>query len=185
MIEEAEKSCARLVFLVAELSDISKLDAGLVKLARTPLDAFALTAEVAELVHEVEEREVRLEVHGPRTGAPMSGDPARLRSALDAVFRAILREKPAPCTVVADCRRETRDGVDSAVIVVAEESSVQAAYDRAPGPFDDHRGGLGLALPLARRVIDGHGGLIWSPAAAGDDDPLARGSVIISLPITE
>ena len=72
-----------------------------------------------------------------------------------------------------------------AVVVIAEEASVQDAYDRPPGPFDEHRGGMGLALPLARRVIEIHGGRIWSPAAAADNDPLARGSAVISLPITE
>src|SRR5947209_9054604 len=55
MVDEAEKSCARLVALVGELSDISKLDAGLIALAEQPLDAFALAAEVAELVHEAED----------------------------------------------------------------------------------------------------------------------------------
>jgi signal transduction histidine kinase len=71
------------------------------------------------------------------------------------------------------------------VIIVAEEASVKDAYDRAPAPFDEHRGGMGLALPLARRVIEHHGGRIWSPAAAADNDPLARGSAVISLPISE
>jgi signal transduction histidine kinase len=87
--------------------------------------------------------------------------------------------------MVADRRVETRDGRACAVIVVAEEASVQDAYDRPAGPFDEHRGGLGLTLPLARRVIEGHGGRLWSPAAAADNDPLTRGSAIISLPITE
>ena len=35
MIDEAEKSCARLVAIVAELSDIGKLDSGIVKLGAT------------------------------------------------------------------------------------------------------------------------------------------------------
>ena len=78
-------------------------------------------------------------------------------------------------------------------MIVAEEASVQAAYDREPGPFDEKRGGLGLALPLARRVIEGHGGRLWSPAprratrspGQRTGDPLRRGSAVISLPITE
>lgn len=186
MIEEAERSCARLVAIIAELSDISKLDAGLVALARQPLDAFTLVAEVAELVHEAEDREVRLEVRGTAEGAKMTGDTTRLRAAIDAVFRAILREKAGPATVIAERRREARDGRTSAVIIVAEDGSVQAAYDRAPAVFDEKRGGLGLALPLARRVIEGHGGRLWAPAPrSGDDDPLTRGSAIISLPVTE
>ncbi len=183
LVDEADKSCARLVALIAELSDISRLDAGAVTLSHKPFDVFALTSEVAALVHEAQERDVHLEVRGQDTGAPLSGDAARLRSAFDAIFRAVLREKAGPCIVVAERRREMRDGRDLAVVVVAEDSSVQAAYDRAPGPFDDHRGGLGLALPLARRVIEGHGGRLWSPAATGENDPLTRGSAVIELPI--
>jgi two-component system phosphate regulon sensor histidine kinase PhoR len=194
MIEEAEKSCARLVAIVAELSDLAKLDAGLVKFARQPTDAFALVAEVAGLVHEARDRDVRFEARGQVDGATLSGDAGRLRTAFDAIFRAILREKPGQCTVVAERRIEKIDGRSSAIVIVADESSVQAAYDREPGPFDEKRGGMGLALPLARRVIVGHGGRVWAPAPIGgpqepgrswNNDPLARGSAVISLPITE
>ena len=118
----------------------------------------------------------------------MTGDATRLRTAFDAIFRAILREKPGPATVVAERRLDTRDGQTVArSLIVADDGSVQEAYDREPGPFDEKRGGLGLALPLARRVIEGHGGRIWSPAntsgSADSPDPLARGSAIISFPL--
>jgi two-component system, OmpR family, sensor kinase len=186
MIDEAEKSCARIVDLIAELSDVQKLDVGLISLNRQPLDVFALVGEVAEHVQEARDREVRLEVRGKSGGATIAGDAARLRHAFEAIFRAILREKAGPCVVAADRREETRDGRTSAVIVIAEDQSVQAAYDSAPGAFDEKRGGLGLALPLARRVVEGLGGRIWSPARQeGDDDALARGSVIMSFPVTE
>src|ERR1700676_2500688 len=56
MIDEAEKSCARLVALIAELSDIAKLDAGLIAIGRQPLDLFELIEEVANTVHEAEDR---------------------------------------------------------------------------------------------------------------------------------
>ena len=182
MIDEAEKSCARLVAIVGELSDIGKLDAEAIALARQPLDFFALTREVAELVQEGREREVHLVVRNSEAAAPISGDAARLRHAVDAIFRTILREKPGPTTVVADQRVEIRDGRSSAVLVVAEEPNVAEAYDAPPGVFDDRRGGLGLALPLARRVITGLGGDIWSPAAP---ESLSRGSIVVRIPVTE
>jgi len=110
MVDEAEKSCARLVAIVSELSDIGKLDGGLITMARQPLDLFSLVGEVAELVHEARDREVHLELRGPNAGAPITGDMPRLKAAFDAIFRAILREKPGPTTVVAERRIELRDG---------------------------------------------------------------------------
>jgi signal transduction histidine kinase len=185
MIDEAEKSCRRLVGFIAELSDIGKLDDGQVSLARQPLDLFALVSEVAVHVQESRDRGVKLEVRGDGE-APMTGDATRLKNAVDAIFRAVLREKNGPCTVVAERRREVCNGTPSAVIVVAETEAVQAAYAGTPGTFDEKRGGLGLALPLARRVIEGHGGRIWSPAPQdGAGEAFARGSVVISIPVTE
>jgi signal transduction histidine kinase len=196
MIDEAEKSCARLVTLIAEMSDVAKLDSGVIALARQPVDIFALVSDVAEHVQEARDREVRLEVRGEDGAAHLSGDATRLRAAFDAVFRAVLREKGGPCVVVVERRRETQNGKGAAVVVVSDAATVQAAYERDRGVFDEKRGGMGLALPLARRVIEGHGGRIAAPApvpggdAAPTHDPLAadpvsRGSAIITLPLTE
>lgn len=185
MIDEAEKSCKRLVAVIAELSDIGKLDDGQVALVKQPIDLFALVGDLAPHVQESKDRGVALAVRGDAE-APIMGDATRLKSAVDALFRAILREKNGPCTVVAERRLDLRDGTHCAVIIVAEEASVQEAYTSTPGVFDEKRGGLGLALPLARRVIEGHGGNIWSPASRDSaNDALARGSVVISIPVRE
>jgi signal transduction histidine kinase len=85
---------------------------------------------------------------------------------------------PANTTVVADRRLDRREGVDSAVLVIADEANVQASYDAERVPFDEKRGGLGLALPIARRVIERHRGRIWSPAGG-------RAAAIVSLPLAE
>jgi signal transduction histidine kinase len=187
MVDEAEKSCARLVAIVAELSDIGKLDGGTVKLAQQPVDLFSLTGKVAELVHEARERNVQLKLLGPPDGAIITGDLTRLHTAFDAIFRAILREKPGPNTVVAERRFDEHEGQPAAVLIIADEGRVQEAYAHGRGAFDDARGGMGLALPLARRVIERHGGRIWSPLSASGStdspDPLSRGSVIISFPL--
>ena len=184
MIEEAERSCARLVQLVAELSDLSKLDAGLVTMAQEPLDVFDLVGEVANDVHEDGDRDVRLEVRGNASGAPITGDTARLRTAFHSIFRAILREQPAAGVVIAERRLEASGGITSAVVVVAESRHVQSAYSAPAGPFDEKRGGLGLALPIARRVIEAHGGRITSPSTPDDGDSIAgRGAAVITLPL--
>ena len=179
MIDEAERSCQRLVALIAELSEIQKLDADLIELAQQGFDAFPVMAEAAQGVHEAEDRNVRLVVRGESAGAPMQGDVTRLQKAFATIFRASMREMPADTTVVAERRIDKRDGQESAVLIVADEPNVQASYDAEPVPFDEKRGGLGLALPIARRIIERHRGRIWSPA--GD---LHRSAAIVSLPLS-
>lgn len=176
MIDAAEKSCARLVALIAELSELAKLDAGTALVQEDRFDLFQTISEVAATVPEVGDREVLLQVRGEATGAPMRGDLIRIRAAFGAFFRSVLREQPASGTVVVDRHRQG----SSAITVIAEASGVQAAYDAAPRPFEEKRGGLGLLLPIGRRVIERHGGRIWSPSAPGPATAL-----IVSLPLSE
>ena len=186
MIDQAANSCERLVAIVAELSEIGKLDSGLITMAQQPVDLFALIEDAGVGVTEGSDRNVRLALSGPSSGASIAGDAGRLRAAFDAVFRAILREKPGPAVVVAERRRETRDGREFAVIIVADEGHAQEARDSEPGAFDDMRGGLGLVVPLARRVIERHGGDIWAPAAPAPHEAGAHGvhkSAVISFPL--
>ena len=181
MIDEAAKSCGRIVELIAELSDVGKLDSGLASFEDKRFDFFELVQEVAEGVHGALERDVQLEVRGPAAGAPVKGDPHRLRSAVDAIFRSIVREQPPGQTVVAE-RRLVDDPVGrSAALIVAVDGGVQPAYAAPAGPFDDRRGGLGLALPIARRVVEAHGGRLWSPAV--DDELRGKGATIAVLPL--
>ncbi len=181
MIDEAAKSCSRIVELVAELSDLAKIDAGTAPFERKPIDFFALVQEVAGGVHEAADREVHLELRGPAEGAPLTGDPRRLRQAIDAIFRSILREQPPSRTIVAERQVVDDGGARSAALIIAGDGSVQAAYAAAPGPFDDRRGGLGLALPVARRVVEAHGGRVWSPR--GTEETLGKGATILVLPL--
>jgi signal transduction histidine kinase len=184
MVDEAERSCTRLAALVAEMSEIAKLDSGQTAMAEAPFDLFAVLQEVAEGVHEAKDRQVQLVVRGPASGAPMTGDLARLRSAFDAIFRAVLREQPPAATVVVDRRGPTAASGAPAMIVIAPHEDLQWVVEAAPRPFDDKRGGLGLLLQIAQRVVERHGGRIWSPTpretAPGSS---SRGSVLVSLPV--
>jgi signal transduction histidine kinase len=183
MIDEAEKSCARIVALVNELNEIAKLDAGAAIGSTDSFDLFGILPEVAEGMHEAAEREVRLHVRGEERGAPVRGDLIRLKAAFSTFFKAILREQPTAGIVVADRRRTRRAGRDSAIVVVAPEADVQRAYDAPRALFDDRRGGLGFLLPLALRIVERHGGEVWQPAVAETAKPGA--GLIVALPIGE
>jgi len=176
MVVEAERACARIGALIAELSEVSKLDAGIAAVHEADFDLFEMLTRVAAAVHEAEDRGVRLKLRGPDLGALMRGDLARLSAAFSSCLRAVLREQPTECTVIAERRLEDEAGATSAMTIVAEESAVEAAYKATRVRFDEKRGGLGLLLPIARRVIEQHGGRIWSPAAPAT-------AIIVSLPV--
>jgi hypothetical protein len=113
----------------------------------------------------------------------VSGDRIRLRRAFSAFFRAMVREQPSATIAAVDRRLARREDGVSAVVVVARETDVQRVYEAVAAPFDEGRGGLGLALPIARRVIERHGGRVWTPALNASDDVAARSAVIVSLPL--
>lgn len=181
LVSEAARSCARLVEIIAELSDVSKLESGALPLARRPFDLFACVSDAAGGVVEGRDRGVGIEVRGAAAGAPVAGDEARLSAAIGAILRAVAREQPGPCTVAVERRlAPLGNGTTSAVIVIAADAAVQSAHEAPAGAFDEFRGGLGLALPIARRVIELHGGRVWSPAGSGP-----RGAVLMSVPLSE
>jgi two-component system, cell cycle sensor histidine kinase PleC len=169
MLEEAERSCARMAVLVSEMSDLGKLESGQLEIERRPLDLAALVAELASRMHEGSDRGVRLEARGTDRPLHVIGDRTRLEAAIGALLYASLRERGDPGVIVAECSATA--GPDAAAIVaISDETSVrELAQAAASGaPFDEWmRGGLGLALPVARRIVEAHGGALWSGHGEG------------------
>jgi signal transduction histidine kinase len=182
MLEEAERSCARLGALVSEMSELGKLISGDVVIAKQDVDLAALLAELASDMHEGEDRGVRLEVHLKDQPVVVTGDRTRLAAALKALMHSALRERGEPGAIVAECTTiHDADGHHYALVAFADQASLpgllEHAVDAAP-PFDEFRGGLGLALPVARRVIEGHGGALWSA-----DGIQSRAAAALRLPL--
>ena len=125
-----------------------------------------------------EEFEVGIELRGPSEGAPIRGDAARLESALSAILRASFRELPPSTSVVVNRQIDARQK-RSAVIAIAEKGALADAHMDDGIPFDEKRGGLILAIPLARRIVERHGGSVVSPEGQG------RSIAIVRLPLGE
>ncbi len=184
MVDEAEKACARMVAIVSELSEVAAIDAGAAVFSDEPLDVFQLAADVARDTHEAEERGVGLRVAGDADGAVLAGDRVRLTAAFSAFFRAVLREQPAPATIAVTRRIVSERGSKAAMILIARAQDVEQSLSAPAGAFDELRGGLGLALPRARRIVERHGGRVWTPELGNADASSARSAIAILLPLS-
>ena len=182
MVEEADKSCARITALIAEMSELGKLEEGQIVVPRTPFDLCAVIAELASSMHEGEDRGVRLETRVPGP-VMVTGDRTRLAAAIGALMHAALRERGEPGVIVVECSTLSDTNQNWALVTIGDAADAKALADAArdaPPPFDEWRGGLGLALPVGRRVIEAHGGALWS--AAGDQ---ARRASALRLPLAD
>ena len=84
MIDEAANSCARLVALIAELSEISKIDSNSAPATHDTFGLFTDLDHVAVNVPNEDGREVRLQLGGMAAGATLTGDRLQLRAACGA-----------------------------------------------------------------------------------------------------
>ena len=181
MLEEAERSCGRLGALVSEMSDFGKLESGDLTLAQQDVDLAGLLAELASGMHEGEDRGVRLELRGTERPLVVTGDRPRLSTALTALMHSALRERGEPGAIIAQYSSVAdTDGTRYAVVAIGDESVLPTLTANAQdgASFDVWRGGLGLALPVARRVIEGHGGRLWSA-----DGAQSRAASALRLPL--
>jgi len=166
IVAEAERSCDRLTTLVADVRELARLYEDKRPPAEQDVDLMALLAELATNMHEGRDRGVRLEVRGPDRPVIVKGDRARLSAALHTLMYAALRERGEPGAILAQCSTiDNADGIRSVVVAFGPPEMVPELTARAPGEtrlFQEYRGGLGMALPMARLVIERHGGAVWS-----------------------
>lgn len=177
LLEEAAKSCASLTALVTDMSDLARLNAGEMAFSRQRVPLAALVGEAAGRVHEGEDRGIRLEVDEVPTAMVVMGDPLRLRAAIGTLLYATLREHGDAGTVHV---RVVQSGPPPAVRIGIGAAAAAAEALAAPAdtPFDEWHGGLGFALPIARRILAAHGGRVWALPGAG-----FRRGVGLSLPL--
>jgi K+-sensing histidine kinase KdpD len=159
LLEEAEKSCARLSGLLAEVSELSNLEAGTAPLNKGPVDLGSLLRDAVTHLPALPDRDVAVSMELDPGAAPFEGDPARLTQAFISVIAALRREIVGEDGLLVRGRR-----VDGGYEVLLGDPETIEALDREPVAertvFDEWRGGVGLSLMVARRILNAHGATI-------------------------
>lgn len=180
MLEEGEKACARLAALVAEMSELSALESGSAAFKRAPIDLRTVLAEAIATLPDVSDRTVDVRLETGSGPAMIEGDAPRLKAALASIFHGLRREVVNTDRLVVRERHGEFRGKPAFWIAVADQDHIESlavAEQAALAAFDEWRGGCGLSLAVARRIIDGHSGGVWSPAEG------PRTAAVIALPL--
>jgi signal transduction histidine kinase len=176
MIEEANKSCARLMHIVHELSDLGELEEQDLKYATLPI--FTLCDEVVQSVSD-DGADVTFVCEDGDRDVKINGHEARLKQAVSSLIASIVRERG---TAPVEARGfVARTATPTAVIAFGEPGAMASADEvlkHRQMPFDRWRGGMGLSLPVAHQIVLAHRGSLWAL-------PGSRATCALSLPLTD
>jgi K+-sensing histidine kinase KdpD len=176
-----DHECDDLTRMITEILDSSLVDVGQLEIEPEPV---RLPYLVDEVVDEMQRRTQihRFVVDFPASFPIVDADPLRIRQVLRNIIDNAIKYSPKGGLVVV--RGEVR--LIDIVISVADQGvgispedliPLFEKYFRVKSPNGYHVPGTGLGLPLARVIVEAHGGRIWAESTLG------QGTIIsFSLP---
>ena len=182
LLEIAQKSCDRLVRLVNDILDLSKIEAGQLKLNLERLDVTEIAVRAICAVKPLADKtEVRLRVDRPLPLPIVEADPDRIEQAITNLLSNAVKFSPPKGEVVVELSSDNlwvQCAVCDQGVGIAEKD-----LHRIFGKFQQlsegrRRGGTGLGLAITRGLIDEHRGSIWVESRVG-----AGSRFIFRLPI--
>jgi signal transduction histidine kinase len=186
LLEAAQKSCGDLSRVIAELRELSKLESDETKFNRRTVKLRSVLAEAIATLPDVPERTLKIVLIADSDHS-VDGDALRLKTAFASILYALRRELVKGDELVVQVDARDGDVGRSLRITIGEPNQMGELLPLEPrvlGAFDEWRGGNGLRLPNARRIIEAHGGRVldqvWEPI---DVEPRrSQTTAIITLP---
>lgn len=166
-LKVVKNNVAQLVELIDDLLDVSKVEAGEIRLRREPIDLGELLYEVGEsLFSQFTARSISLAIEVQPDLPRVPADRQRMRQiALNLISNAC---KYTPIGGHVDIRlrnggaRLQVDVRDTGVGIAPEaQQHIFTPFFRADNPLRDEAGGTGLGLSITKRLVELHGGEIW------------------------
>jgi signal transduction histidine kinase len=166
--ESIQRSAQHMSRLIRDLSALGQMDAGRFAIERSPIDPAALVRDVVEALAPVAARHqssLRAQILAP--SPPLSCDGDRMVQVLSNLVSNAIAVGAPSITVSADAR-------PAGVLFTVSDTGPGIEADDLPRMFDRYwraastsYKGTGLGLPIAKGIVDAHGGRIWVESEIG------------------
>ncbi len=185
-IQDAREAAQRLIQLVNDLLDVSRLERGKLTVTATPLDLGELTRGVlTETAGLVQEKGHRVSLAGDADAPRVLADPQLIRQVVMNLVSNAIKYTPAAGTI--EVRLEP-DGPalrwsirDSGIGVPASsQPKLFEKFYRADNVVTLETEGTGLGLYLVRLIMEQLGGRVWCQSEEG-----AGATFLFTLPLAE
>ncbi len=163
------RQARRIGYMLDQLLDVARLTTGKIEMARAPVDLKEATQAAIETVTPlIESRSHRLTVSLSPEKMAVQGDLARLTQVVENLLSNSAKYMDEAGDIVLTLGPDKSD--DSRIRLSVKDTGIGMDADLIPhifelftqGPraLDRSAGGLGLGLPLVKRVVEMHGGSV-------------------------
>lgn len=173
LIAFCQESVERLIGLVRDILDVSKIEAGVLSIQFTPTSLNSLVEKCLMWVPQLPGGQgVEVEARLPAAPAMVFADPNRIIQVLENLMSNAIKFSTAGGKVTIELREHERNYE----VVVTDQGKGIAAddLDRIFGKFFQvaesatrEQGGTGLGLAICKGIIEAHKGRIWAESELG------------------
>jgi putative methionine-R-sulfoxide reductase with GAF domain len=172
-LDIVSKETNRLIRIVNDVLDVSKIEFGQRPLKRTPVDLSALMADVLDMLSPaLRERSVRIEADVPNDLPRIDGDADLVKQVFINLVSNAIKYSPRGTTVTVAAREEAVN-----IVVSIADQGVGIPRDEIGNVFDKYfrvrsqetakMEGLGLGLAIVKNIVEQHGGSVWVESEEG------------------
>jgi signal transduction histidine kinase len=172
-LKVVKNNVVRLVELIDDLLDVSRAEAGEMRLRRETIDLAEVLYEVGEsLYSQFTARSISLAIDVPDGLPSVVADRQRLRQIVVNLVNNACKYTPEGGHVDVVARNggeKLRVDVRDTGVGIAQDaqSHIFTPFYRADNPLREQAGGTGLGLSITKTLIDLHGGEIWFESHEG------------------
>jgi len=179
-----DEECDNLQGMISEVLDSALIDVGQMTIEYQPVRLARLVQEMAEDMQRRTDRH-HLVVDFPANFPIVDADPRRLKQVLRNILDNAIKYSPAGGLVVLHGEVRRTDVVVSVAdqgVGISPEDLIPLfeKYFRVKSATGYHVAGTGLGLPVARGIVEAHGGRIWAESKLGQGT-----RIFFSLPRTQ